>query len=260
MAEEYVEDTNETGTHVKLPLGYYDKETDTWYRYADIREMTGRDEERMSDPKNKRNGGKILTALLASCVTSIGPIKVVTEEMIRQLTIGDRDLLLLRIRQLSFGNSVSMTLTCPSCKARLNLDVDLNDIEVNYSTEGEEAREFNATLPRGIVVEGNRYKDAVLRLPNGVDLEFIAQDKFRQNQGLMTTAIIFRNIVKIGSKDTFTMEDIKDLTTVDREYISTQVQNHMYRPDLAVDVTCSSCGEVTKSSLDVQDFLSPPTT
>jgi hypothetical protein len=252
-----VEDTNQTETHVKLPLGYQDREGN-WHRYADIREMTGRDEEALADPRNRNNAAKAMTKFLASCVTKIGSISPVTEEIIRDMSIGDRDFLMVKIRQLSFGNKVKIDSTCPNCSAKLGLTVNLDELEIKNPIGEDEEPTLTHTisLPKGVEIEGRLYKEAVIRTLTGADLEFVLQDKYRQNPVLMVSATILKNLVSIGPKRTFTMEDVRNLSSADRRAIGEQAGKKMPALDMEVHITCSVCNHEFSTTMDAKDFFS----
>jgi rubredoxin len=251
----FVEDTVETDTHVKLPLGLFHRESGRWFKYADIREMTGRDEEAMSDPHTKKNGGKILTMLLASCTTHIGPFPV-TQEIMRSLTFGDRDLLLMKIRQLGFGNEVKFDCVCPKCEAKIVVKADLSHVDILHGEETP-ALDFKVTLVKGIQFQGETYKDAVVTFPTGADMEFLGQKELRDNEGKANTAMLTRNIKSVGALTDLSPAIIQDMASVDRRLLNDAIMERMPRPDFGVTVLCSMCDHEFKEALSPVNFFSP---
>ena len=82
---------------VTLPVGLEDEETGDVLRDVTLRKMTGNEEAAIADPKLRRNGGKLVTALIVGCTRVDG--KPVGAERIRQLTSADRNFLLLELRR-----------------------------------------------------------------------------------------------------------------------------------------------------------------
>ena len=70
------------------------------------------------------------TALLARCMTKLGPSDAVTRDLARSLTVGDREALLLQLRRLTFGDELPCTVTCPAptCAERLELPLHVSDL------------------------------------------------------------------------------------------------------------------------------------
>jgi hypothetical protein len=69
-----------------------------------------------------------VTVLLAATVQAIGPIAPITSEHIRQLTIGDREKLLLTLYARCFGALVDAVLCCPDCSETVELPLDLDAV------------------------------------------------------------------------------------------------------------------------------------
>src|SRR4051812_43212944 len=81
----------------ELPIGVRDGEG-RLHRTGTLRKMTGRDEAILADPQNQRNGGKLVTELLSSCVTSLGDLPAVNGGVVADMYSADRNYLLLRLR------------------------------------------------------------------------------------------------------------------------------------------------------------------
>src|SRR5688500_6401741 len=86
---------------------------------AVIRRLTGREEEMLAT-RSDAPLAETVTALLERCVTSLGGIAP-TSASIRDLTVGDREALLLQIRRETIGDRIDCVATCqhPRCGERL---------------------------------------------------------------------------------------------------------------------------------------------
>jgi hypothetical protein len=74
---------------------------------ADLREMTGAEEEILTNPRLIRSGDAI-NQVLANCVTRLGENKAPSVKDILDLLSGDRLFLLVRLRHVSLGDEVSL--------------------------------------------------------------------------------------------------------------------------------------------------------
>jgi len=79
------------------------------------------------------------------------------------LSIGQRDLQLLELREALFGRSVPCIITCPSCAERLELNLDSDALRVSAKTDGVQP-EYT------LKIEGFTLK---YRLPNSADLSLV---------------------------------------------------------------------------------------
>src|SRR5436190_22650109 len=105
------------------------------HRDGCLHPLTGADEDWLHSLAPATRRASIVSELLARCVTSIGPHRLSPErrscenqhdrggrdalEAIRELCVGDRDYLLVKLREATFGPKVSRVLACAAgCGAR----------------------------------------------------------------------------------------------------------------------------------------------
>jgi hypothetical protein len=89
-----------------------------------VRQLTGRDEELLAD-RRYRNAGQQVTEFLAQVLVEIpGLDKPVSKELVAEMLIGDRDYLLLRLRQISLGDEVEQVMRCPAAACGQKADVE----------------------------------------------------------------------------------------------------------------------------------------
>src|SRR5215467_781191 len=79
------------------------------HRDGRLRPLIGGDEDWLCSLAPATRHAGLVTELLARCVISIGPRRV-THELIRDLSVGDRDYLLLKLREATFGEKLSCVL------------------------------------------------------------------------------------------------------------------------------------------------------
>lgn len=238
--------------------GYTDKEG-TLHSDFELREMNGSDEEAISKAEIKSNGAKIARTLLERCCIRIGSLykdeikPQAWREIIQELSVGDQDIMLLRLREISLGEEIETQYECPdrNCKAKIDTIITVDELEI-IPYGGQDLIEFE--LPKGIKdKDGNLIKTGKLRLPNGLDRE-VLDGVIRKNQGLANTMMLTRCIVELdGAKvhDDF----VRNLSMKDRNYLNEVIKENSYGVNTTVEVTCPNCGETFKASLNAVNFI-----
>lgn len=120
---------------VELPGGWLDA-AGVCRRDAVIRPLRGSDEEWLHGLPAGTPLAGVVAELLLRCVGRLGASPP-TPEVVRLLPVGDRDYLVLRLHQLSFGDRMEMTLTCPrpGCRADMDVDFQLGAIPVREAPQ-----------------------------------------------------------------------------------------------------------------------------
>src|SRR5262249_48578705 len=125
---------------VTLPIGYTDPQG-AIHRRVVLRKMTGREEAILADRKYQRNGGKLVTELLHSCIVGIGDLEKNGRGPVASMYSVDRNYLLLKLRSITFGPELEAAYTCPSCGESISTLEDLDDLPVRIVSDGEEPQE-----------------------------------------------------------------------------------------------------------------------
>src|SRR5882672_12731587 len=84
---------------VTLPIGYLDDDGKL-HKTAVLRKMTGKEEAILADRKNQKNGGKLVSELIHSCLIRLGDAPKNGIGTIERLYSADRNYLLLRLRSI----------------------------------------------------------------------------------------------------------------------------------------------------------------
>src|SRR5215472_1846911 len=93
------------GVHVTVPGGRWT--ADALEREFRLRPLSAEDQlELVEDSLRATSPARTATVLLARCAG-------VSEQVAAELTVGDREALLLHLRRLTFGDRVPCILTCP---------------------------------------------------------------------------------------------------------------------------------------------------
>ena len=112
---------------------------------AEIREMTGAEEEILTNPRLIRSG-EAINRVLENCVLRLGDNDKPSAGDMLDLLSGDRLFLLVKLRQVSLGDEVKLELVCPNTTCR-EVDVVSINIEELVVTPYTAEREFSLVLP-----------------------------------------------------------------------------------------------------------------
>jgi hypothetical protein len=244
---------------VSLPIGYADEEG-TVHREVVLRKMTGREEAILADRKFQRNGGKLVTELLHSCVLSIGSLKANGRGPIAKLYSADRNYLLLKLRSITFGPELRATYTCSGCGESFEVLEDLDELPVRALGDGEDPANILVELEDGYVDrDGEVHTALTLRLPTGADEEAVAA-QMRENASLGKNALLARCTKSLGEMaphrvDALGTVIMRELTLTDRRRIDRAINDAAPGVDLARPLDCPSCGKSFTATLDMSLFF-----
>jgi len=210
---------------------------------AELKEMTGQEEELLTNQRLLRSGDAI-NLVIKNCLTRLGDEASVTAKHVEDLLSGDRLFLLVKLRQISLGDSVDLELQCTNavCKNRNYLSIDLEGLETTSYTE---EREFAFTLPASKQVvkfthlDGNKEKRlAALKEPN------------------ISSAMMMR-IVSVDGKPP-SKKILADMSMRDRSALRMEMSRVDAGIDTTVECDCEQCGTKLKTRLEAEPaFLFP---
>jgi hypothetical protein len=253
------------GTHaqrefeVTLPIGYSDNEGSIHRRIV-LRKMTGREEAILADRKYQRNGGKLVTELLHSCIVGIEGLEPNGRGPVSSMYSADRNYLLLKLRSITFGPDLEATYTCPGCGESIPMLENLDELPVKMVPEGEEQQEVAIELEDGYIDrEGQIHTALTMRLPTGSDEEAVAP-QMRENASLGKNALLARCVKSLGEVPAHRLEALgprimSELTMTDRRLIDKALNDAAPGVDLVRELECPRCAKTFSASLDLSNFL-----
>lgn len=232
-------------TQVTLPGGFIDPETGDVIKVAEVRELTGADEELLAKATKTNNLNRFITTLLNCGVVAVGD-KPATPDLLKRMLVGDRDAMIMGIRQATYGDSIDMDLICPKCGNKIEITYSLSkDVPVRTLDDPAD-QEFTVTLRDG--------RKAEVRLVTGADQEAVF------NQGAKTSAelntlLLFRCVQTIAG-DTVRVDDILRLGMKDRKTLIEAIYDRQPGPKYSeVKQECDSCGSSFEVPLDLADLF-----
>lgn len=233
-----------------LPGGYVD-ERGTVHRQAELAPLSGREEELLATLAGAP-AAELASEVLARCVRAIGTVRPVTPEVARALLVGDRQFLLLRLREATFGERVEGTLSCPwpNCGARVDLDFSTADVPVKRCDTVWAT--YRVELPPGAA--GEEGESVTFRLPNGGDQEALAP-LLARNPAAALTALLERCIVDDGSGQEDAAERVARLSPRARMEVERAMEAHAPAVELEMELGCPECGRGFTAPFELQDFF-----
>jgi len=242
---------------VDLLAGYKDKDGNV-HMDAEIREMTGVDEEDIQKPDIRANMGRIITTVLRNCVVRIGTLEKSSmkltewEKIMKELFLGDRDLLMMKIREFTYGEELELPFKCPSCRQEGKHILEWDEIEIEDINVDPYSVPFS--LKKGARnKDGERVKEGTLRMPTGQDQELL-DSVARKNMGQANTTLITRCVTSLGDVRLST-KVFKELGSVDREEIVSVIADNSFGPTFKIEIDCPSCGERFDTGVHPVNFL-----
>lgn len=230
-------------TNIDLPGGFYDPLDDQLVTTAEVRELTGADEEaivKITEP------GKALMTILEKATVSLGG-KPADKETLSMLLAGDREALLLAIRRVTFGNEVELEAVCSRCPELQTFVVDLEkDVEVKALEDRINDRRFTLDLKVGKVK---------VALPTG-DTQNKLVNASNKNTAELDTLLLSNCVLEINDVPVLGQAQIRNLGIKDRRTILEEIAKRNPGPLLSeVKKACKTCGQEVELPLTLADLF-----
>ena len=210
---------------------------------AELREMTGAEESLLTNRRLMKDG-EAVNQVLRNCLVRLGDKTEIAPKDVLDLLSGDRLFLLVRLRQISFGDAVDLSLTCPAkdCGETTEVRVALDDLEVtSYGVE----REFIFELPR-------TKKPVLFTLLDGHMEKRLASLKDPN----LHSAMLMR-VKEIDGKAP-NKNSLAELPAFDLNALREEMQRVDGGIDTSIHTVCSSCGARIVTRLEAEPpFLFP---
>lgn len=137
-------------------------------RSVRLRSLEGRDESLFLE--GWRSPIRLVTDLLGQVVVDLDGTEP-SRERLTALTLGERDILLARLRQQELGDKIESIATCPQCGKRLDMDFSLTAF----------LSHFQPKMPRGVEPDEEgwfrlREPNHTFRPPTSADLEALEME------------------------------------------------------------------------------------
>lgn len=183
--------------------------------------------------RNQPSWSKALRLLATACPQM--PI-----EKLSQLSIGQRDGMLLTLREQTFGSQLVSMIACPSCGEKL--EINFNTTDVRMATPQAESVEIFSLSIAGYEVS--------FRLPNSLDLIAIAEHKQTETaQEALRERCIFA--ANYNSKNLL----LSELPTPVIDAVITQMAQIDPQANAELELCCPACSYQWRSLFDIVSFF-----
>jgi hypothetical protein len=238
-----------------LPGGILDA-AGNCHRTVFVRQLTGADEERLAE-RGYRNGAHQATEFLRHVLVRIEGMEVaISEDLTSGMLIGDRDYLILRLRQMALGDKVEQVLRCfrIGCGRKADVEFLISELPVRR-IEAALAR-YDFTLSEPAFAGDDTSHRGALRLPTGRDHEAILQAS-QQNPSVANTRLLSRILLRLGRSASPSEEAVRGLALRTRQEIGQFLHAITPGPDLTIDIQCPHCGADMTYPFDLYAFFLP---
>jgi hypothetical protein len=231
-----------------LPGGLVD-EAGTLHDEVELRALTGREEEILA-ARGRAESASLVTAVLSRCVERIGAVDTVDDAVVRRLLVADRQLIVLRLREATFGERVQGSVQCPwpGCGKRVAVSFSTRDVPVTASTDKGPLYEMKLS-PEADEAE----RTVEFRLPTGADQESLSA-LVAENEAAALAALLGACVTRLGS-GTCDDEVVATLSPRARQEIERRMHEVGPRLDLTMEADCAECGREFSAPFEIQDFF-----
>ena len=250
-----------TTERVILPTGYWVK--GVHQRLARLRPLNGEDQAclDMRDAEIGVASWDWATTLLARCVERLGAIEPVSTSLLGELTVGDREALLLHLRRMTLGDRMQATMRCPAaaCGAPMDLDLRVTDLLLPPYHDVAPEHEFVEQMAAGpvrvrfrlpTVADQEAATETVLksvRTYGGSDAQVVTESGINNAVKMLLRRCV-RDIRQNG-------ERIAELPTELIPSLTQRMSELDPQAELSLRAVCPACGGSFTSELDTARFL-----
>jgi hypothetical protein len=233
---------------VQLPGGYFDADG-RQHRETELRALSGRSEELLCTPD--RSPAELVTAVLADCVLRIGDLAPVDAALTRDLTVGDRSFLLLKLREATFGQDVALAASCawPDCGEKVDIAFRISDIPFREPPVPGPVYEVQLSFEAAPDVPAAAARTVRFRLPTGADQEACAT-LLDRNPAAALRALL---ATCLTPNEDPTL--VATLTPLAKAEIEAAMAAMAGGPALTMRASCPACGRGFDIPFDVADFF-----
>lgn len=221
-------------TTVKLPGGGLLDADGTINDEVEVKELNGADEEALSKAEVTKNLGRYIQALVKRGTVRIGRFEKLNDDLLGELLIGDREMLILSIRRATYGDELEMAAVCPVCASAVDVTFDLaTEIPITV-LEDPRQRSVDMVLRDG--------RKAVVRIPTAGDQNAIYA-LTGKTMSEMNTLLIGRCLVTIDGMPASGQQAALSLGIHDRREIVKVMNDIQPGPKYSdVEIECPGCG------------------
>jgi hypothetical protein len=212
-------------------------------RAVRVRPLTGADEEALFE--RGASGSARVTGFLARAIEAVEGYNAPPDEaLVSGMHLGDRDYLLLRLRQIELGDAVHQVARCAGCGRKVDVDFAISELPV---------RRLAAPAPEYRITLGG--KPAHVRLPTGADQQ--AVESLALSNPAAANTLLFARVTLEYDGQPPTLDAVRAWPPAVRAELAAWLDAHAPGPDLFLDLACPHCQADISYTLDLYGFFLP---
>lgn len=220
-----------------LPGGYIDPDG-VVHREIELAQLSGFVEEYLHDLPAGTSSAQATTGLLGRSIRRIGSLTPASEDLARELLIGDREFALMKLREMTWGSDANAFVRCPNEECSNQLEISLSLAAMSAEPRPVSSRYFYLRTLEGPV------EDVKFRLPNGGDQEAVAAIG---NEAAAVTVLLAR-CTGLAS------EVIETIPPAAQRGIEEEIERLAPQAEAELEAICPECGRVFSSSVHWPEF------
>jgi hypothetical protein len=229
-------------------------------RRGTIRKMRGHEEALLYD--RDLGLGELVSQLIAGTLIRLGEKENPGVDVAARMYSADRNYLLLQMRRLTLGDSMSGSYTCPGCEREVRTVERLSEIRIREIAEDADPESVQVELEDGYRDRhGADHRHVTVRLPRGDDEAFVStvmdRDPFKAADALTLRCIRSFGTLATTELQSYGLRILRDLSLGDRMRIQRALNDDAPGACFRRAIRCDGCGIRFERLLDVSDFFVP---
>lgn len=166
--------------------------------------------------------------------------------VLAEMSIGQRDVRLLSLRERLFGSSIVAVADCPNCAERVEMTFDVADVHTAHEVADERnGREVFEVRVAGYVVQA--------RAVNSLDVMHAIEAQGSVDLALIQQTILARCLIEARrGKKQIRVEDLPDSVI---GAVAQRMSDADPQADVQIALRCPKCGHEWQALFDVATFL-----
>src|SRR5262245_21786832 len=241
-----------------LPGGYV-ADDGALHCEVELSPLTGRLEERLFDAPFHTPSASAITILLAGCIKRLGTLATVDAEVVKGLLVGDREYLLIRLRQMAFGPEVEAVWRCvnPHCLKPMDISFSLAELSIERKAMATRffTHKFSLVENSGAVVApGLDGCEVKVRLPTGGDQEALAAI-FHDDPAAAINQLLARCLQSGSGGRSLDAAEVAQWPAAARHELYEAMWRLAPQVTIELDLTCPECRKYFVADFDFTEFF-----
>lgn len=230
-----------------LPGGYV-ADDGSVHCEVEMEPLTGRDEDLLASMPPNASAASVITSLLSRCLKRLGSFETVTVRLVSDLLVGDREYLLVRLREMTFGPSVATVGRCVNPRCTKPMDISFSLVDFAPDRKPAATRFFTRRL------SGLGDCEIEFRLPTGRDQELLAP-VVHQNDAVAVNQLLVRCLRRVGGLTKLDETAVANWPDAAREEIAAEMERLAPNLTIELEPICPECRTCFSAALDFTSFF-----